>query len=46
MTNEELTEKDREEIAQLVQEGYDGGISGDEEGRHISWELKVTIWTD
>lgn len=40
MENEELTDLDREQIADLIKEGFSSGIVDSEDYR-ISWELKA-----
>lgn len=47
---EQITDTDLEELASQIQKGYTSGrldseIDNDKQ-KHISWELKVNIWTD
>lgn len=42
----EFNDRDREEIARLIKEGFSSGILDDEEngGKKIVWELKINIF--
>ena len=45
----ELTQEDREYIANQIIQGYTSGMTGSEEDEEIvkiSWELKVEKWKD
>ena len=41
-----MEDSDLREIARLIQEGCTRGLLDPEDGRHISWELKIEEWED
>jgi hypothetical protein len=43
---EKVDDVDLEELAKQIKDGYTSGRLDNGEGKHIAWELKVTVWTD
>ena len=42
----ELTEEQKQEIANQIVEGFTSGRLDDEDGTKVAWDLKTEIWKE
>lgn len=46
MSNVYITDEDREQLGELISNGFTGGRLDCGNGKHITWDLKLDVWSD